>query len=266
MSGPLLEVTDLKIQFKRKGEPFRAVRGVSFALNAGERLGLVGESGSGKTLTAKAVMGLVGTRRHESVTGSIRWRGEEWCGRPEADWLRLRGTEMAMVFQDPMTALNPLMRVGDQIAEIPRFHEGLSWKAARARAAEALERTGIEDAARRARAYPHQFSGGMRQRVVLATALIGNPALLIADEPTTALDVTVQARLLQQMRDLCEARDTALLFISHDLHVVRTLCERIAVMREGEIVETGFTRDVFESPQHPYTRKLLDATPEIPAS
>lgn len=266
MTEPLLEVTDLEIQFERGDEPFRAVRGVSFTLQPGERLGLVGESGSGKTLTAKAVMGLAGTRRHETVTGSIRWRGEEGCGRPEADWLRLRGAEMAMVFQDPMTALNPLMRVGDQIAEIPRYHEGLSWKAARARAVEALERTGIDDAARRARAYPHEFSGGMRQRVVLAAALIGNPSLLIADEPTTALDVTVQARLLRQMRDLCEDRGTALLFISHDLHVVRTLCERVAVMRRGEIVETGATREVFTSPRHPYTRKLLDATPGIPAS
>ncbi|MCC5844844.1 MAG: ABC transporter ATP-binding protein [Verrucomicrobia bacterium] len=263
MSNELLKVEDLRIGFQSGGARTEAVRGVSFSLRPGERLGLVGESGSGKTLSAKAVMGLIGGRPGERVSGSVRWDGEEWCGKPETAWRKLRGKEMAMVFQDPMTSLNPLMRVGDQIAEVPRLHEGMGKKAARRRAVEALAATGIEPAAERAREYPHQFSGGMRQRAVLAMAMICRPRLLIADEPTTALDVTIQAKLLALMRDLCIREQTALLFISHDLHVVRDVCERVAVMRHGEIVETGATADIFDHPQHPYTRALLAATPRI---
>ncbi len=261
----LLQVEDLRISFAGERGRTEAVRGVSFSLRPGERLGLVGESGSGKTLSAKAVMGLIGGRTGEAVSGSVRWDGAEWLGQSETAWRRLRGKEMAMVFQDPMTSLNPLMRVGDQIAEVPRLHEGLSKKAARIRAVEALAATGIEDAETRAREYPHQFSGGMRQRAVLAMAMICKPRLLIADEPTTALDVTIQARLLARMKDLCVREQTAMLFISHDLHVVRSVCERVAVMRNGEIVETGTTAEIFDHPRHEYTQALLAATPKIGA-
>ncbi|RZQ65426.1 ABC transporter ATP-binding protein [Amycolatopsis suaedae] len=227
---------------------------VSFAVDRGERVGLIGESGSGKSLTASAVLGLL--PHGLAATGSVRLGERELLGLPERELSRLRGREVAMVFQEPMTALNPSMRVGAQVAEALRIH-GTGKRAATERAADLLGRMGLPDLAR---SYPHQLSGGQRQRVVLAIALANDPALLICDEPTTALDVTVQARILRLIERATSERDAALLFITHDLAVVAGLCERVLVMLDGRIVEAGPVRRVFTAPEHEYTRMLLAAS------
>jgi oligopeptide/dipeptide ABC transporter ATP-binding protein len=238
----------------------RLVSDVSFTLSAGERVGLIGESGSGKTLTASAVLGLL--PEGLSATGSVRLAGvdHDLIGASERQLAALRGAAITMVFQEPMTALNPTMRVGDQVAEVMLLHgTHPDRRGVRAAAVELLERVRLPDPARIARAYPHQLSGGQRQRVMIAIALANGPSVLLADEPTTALDVTVQAQVLQLILDGVAERRAGLLFITHDLAVVATVCERVMVMYGGRIVEAGPVREVFTRPRHPYTRGLLDA-------
>jgi microcin C transport system ATP-binding protein len=257
----LLVVHDLGVVFAVDGGEVRAVRGVSFALGRGETLALVGESGSGKSVTALSIMQLLPYPRARHPTGSIRFRDRELLGAPEVELQRVRGAQIAMVFQEPMTSLNPLHTVEKQVNETLRVHQGLSRAAARARTLELLQLVGLADAERRMGAYPHQLSGGQRQRVMIAMALANDPDLLIADEPTTALDVTIQAQILSLLRDLQARFGMALLLITHDLAVVGKMAERVCVMRAGEIVEAGLTRDVFARPQHEYTRHLLAAEP-----
>ncbi len=249
----LLEVDDLTVRFGERP----VVDGVSFALDASDRLAVIGESGSGKTLTALAIIGL--TPDDAVFTGRIRLDGVELLGRDDRALSRLRGEQIAMVFQNPLTALNPLMRIGRQIAEPLRRHHGLDRGPATAAALELCERVGLPDPDRAVRAYPHQLSGGQRQRVGLAIALACRPALLIADEPTTALDVTVQAEVLRVLRELIDVEGTALLFITHDLSIVPEVADRLAVMRDGRIVETGTVDQLVRAPAHAYTVELLAA-------
>jgi peptide/nickel transport system ATP-binding protein len=258
----LLEVSDLHIRF---GDT-EAVRGVSFALDAGEVLGLVGESGSGKSATSLAILGLLGASAQ--VSGQILWRAgghsTNLLRQSPAAFRGLRGQQIAMIFQEPMTALNPAMTVGSQVAECHRAHHP-SWtgRGAKRQAIAALEAVAIPDAGSRYNDYPHQFSGGQRQRIMIAMALINKPRLLIADEPTTALDVTVQAQVLELLKDLQRQHGLAMLFISHDLAVVGQMGGRVAVMKSGQIVETGPTAQLLTAPQHPYTRSLLAAVPTL---
>lgn len=249
----MLSVADLAVRFGRAHK--RAVSDVDLEIAAGERVGLIGESGSGKSVTALAIMGLLADQAH--VTGSISWHGRELVGLPDAEYSRLRGEQLSMVFQEPMTALDPTMRTGRQVAEVLRLHEGAPAGQARNRVLEMLAAVGIADAPRVADSFPHQLSGGQRQRVLIAMALINTPDLLICDEPTTALDVTVQARVLEELRTNLDRAGSALLFISHDLAVVSQICDRIAVMYEGRIVEHGPLSQVINDPQHPYTAGLI---------
>ena len=256
----LLRVEDLRVSV----EGIAAVDGVSFELRKGSRTGLIGESGSGKTLTALAVMGLLSEGL--SASGRVHYAGEDLLSLPESRMGKLRGDRLAMVFQEPMSALNPVMRVGRQISEVIRIHggkDGAPSTSAEERAVELLHRVGMPDAEDKMRAYPHQLSGGQRQRVMIAMAIALGPDLLIADEPTTALDVTVQAQILVLLRDLVEQEGMALLLITHDLPVVAGVCDDVLVMYGGRVVEAGETRRVFSSPRHPYTYGLLQATPEL---
>jgi len=260
MTAPVLAVESLATHFFTKAGVAQAVNGVSFALNAGEVLGIVGESGSGKSVTGFSILGLVDPPGR-IVGGSVKLEGRELVGLPQAALRKLRGRRMSMIFQDPLMTLNPVLRIGEQMRMAIAAHERVSAAAARARCAEALTRVGIPDAVRRLDAYPFQFSGGMRQRVAIAVALLHRPAVVIADEPTTALDVSIQAQILGEMRALVAESGTALVWISHDLAVVSSLADRIAVMYAGRIVETGETVDVIAAPRHPYTRGLLDSLP-----
>lgn len=262
-AAPLLEVTGLTLEYKTGGHWTRVVEDVSFSLAAGETMALVGESGSGKTVSATAILGLAGRRNGRLARGSIRFRGRELVGLSERDMRRIRGREIAMIFQNPMRSLNPAYTVGEQIAEIARVHLGLSRSAARSRAIEMLEIVGIADPASRVNDYPHMFSGGMAQRLSIAVAICGDPSLIIADEPTTALDVTVQARMLALLRDIQERTGVAIVFISHDLSVVAEIADSIVVMYAGEAVETGSCEDVFVRPQHPYTAGLISSIPVL---
>jgi len=257
----LLAVRDLSVSFAVDGGEVEAVRHVSFDIGRGESVALVGESGSGKSVTALSIMQLLPypTARHPS--GSIRLSGDELVGAPEAMMQRVRGDRIAMIFQEPMTSLNPLHTIEKQVNEVLRVHKRLSRSAARARTLELLRLVGLPEAERRLDAYPHQLSGGQRQRVMIAMALANEPDLLIADEPTTALDVTIQAQILALLGQLKAKFGMALLLITHDLAVVRKMVERVCVMSAGEIVEAGAAREVFESPRHPYTRRLLAAEP-----
>ena len=257
----VLDVADLKTQFFLREGVVRAVDGVSFSIARGEVLGLVGESGSGKTVTGLSILGLVDPPGR-IVAGSIRLGGEELVGRTEEELRHYRGRRIAMVFQDPMMTLNPVLRIDTQMVEAITAHERVSWRAARARAAEALAAVGIADAEARLAAYPHQFSGGMRQRVAIAIALLHRPALVIADEPTTALDVTIQSQILAVMQRLCAETGTALVWITHDLAVVAGLADRVAVMYAGRIVEQGPVDAVLAAPLHPYTRGLIGSLPK----
>ena len=258
---PLLAVRDLSVSFAVQGGETEAVRHISFDVERGESVALVGESGSGKSVTALSIMQLLPypTARHPS--GSIRLSDEELVGAPEAMMQRVRGDRIAMIFQEPMTSLNPLHTIEKQVNEVLRVHKRLSRSAVRARTLELLRLVGLPEAERRLDAYPHQLSGGQRQRVMIAMALANEPDLLIADEPTTALDVTIQAQILTLLGDLQAKFGMALLLITHDLGIVRKMTERVCVMSAGEIVETGATRAIFESPRHPYTRRLLAAEP-----
>ena len=258
--SPLLEVNDLRIAFGRSRR--EVVHGISFGLEPGERLGLIGESGSGKTVTALAVMGLLAENAY--VSGSIRLAGRELVGLRDSELAPLRGDLMSMVFQEPMTALDPTMPVGRQVAEVLLLHQHLGHGVARGRVIDILAEVGLEDPERVADAYPHALSGGQRQRVVVAMALINRPDLVICDEPTTALDVTVQATVLNLLDAALDAVGASCLFISHDLAVVSQLCERVLVMLDGEIVEQGTMAQVFTQPTHPYTQGLV-ATARIDA-
>ncbi len=257
----LLEVNDLNIHLRTRRGQVQAVRNLSFSLERGQTLGLVGESGCGKSITALALMGLL--PEQAGVTGSVRLNGQELLALPEPQLCRIRGNRIAMVFQEPMTALNPVHTIGDQVSEPLQIHGGLSPMAARTQATGLLERVGIADAARRFDAYPHQFSGGQRQRITIAMALACEPDLLIADEPTTALDVTLQKQILELIRDLVRERGMALLLISHDLGVVAQNVAAMMVMYGGSVVESGPTRSVFAHMAHPYTRGLLAARPRL---
>jgi microcin C transport system ATP-binding protein len=253
----LLQVSDLSISFAQEGQLLPAVRGVSFHLERGETLAIVGESGSGKSVTALSTVGLLGDNAR--VTGSVRYNGAEMVGAGEKTLQRLRGNDISFIFQEPMTSLNPLHTIAKQIGESLALHQGLSGPAARARTIDLLQKVGIRDAESRLTAYPHQLSGGQRQRVMIAMALANGPDLLIADEPTTALDVTIQAQILDLLGDLKRSENLSMLFITHDLNIVRRIADRVCVMQGGQIVEAGDTTAVFAAPQHPYTQKLLAA-------
>ena len=260
---PLLQVDDLQVSFKTDDSRVRAVRGVSFEVHPGETIGLVGESGSGKSVTNLALMGLIPKPPGTVDGGRALYDGKDLLALEERQMQSLRGRKIAMIFQDPMTALNPLMTVGQQLTEMTRLHLGLGRREANKRAAEMLELVGISGAHKRLRDYPHQFSGGMRQRVMIAMALSCEPDLLIADEPTTALDVTIQAQILDLLRELQERRGTSIIMITHDLGVVAEICHRVLVMYAGQVVEKADVGALFEAPKHPYTQGLLKSLPRI---
>jgi len=259
--APLLAIDRLSVSFGRSGQYADAVREASFSIAAGEKLALVGESGSGKSVTALSILQLHDPRQVSYPSGSILFQGQELMGLGESDLRRIRGRDIAMIFQEPMTSLNPLYTIGDQLMEPLLVHEGLSKAAAKRRMIELLARTGIPEPEKRFDAYPHMLSGGQRQRVMIAMALACSPKLLIADEPTTALDVTIQAQILELLEDLQQEFSMAVLLITHDLNLVRRFAQRICVMQEGRIVEQAPVAQLFAAPQHPYTRQLLQSQP-----
>ncbi len=258
---PLLEVDDLHMHFFTRDGVVKAVDGVSFTLEPGETLGVVGESGSGKSVTALSIMRLIPEPPGKVVSGDIRFRGESVLTMTEKEQRKLRGNRIAMIFQDPMTSLNPVHRIGKQIAEPLRLHKNMSRKESLDAATELLDQVGIPQAADRARNYPHEFSGGMRQRAMIAIALACGPDILIADEPTTALDVTIQAQILELMQEIQARTDSAIIMITHDLGVVADMADHVLVMYGGKAVEFGTADDVFYRPLHPYTWGLLDSLP-----
>mgnify|MGYP000571901603 CR=1 FL=1 len=260
---PLLEVRDLSVTFRSRGrKSVRAVDGVSLDIAPGATVGIVGESGSGKSVTSLASLGLL-NRRGVDISGSVRFDGDDLLNMPEDELRNVRGREIAMVFQDPMSSLNPVLTIGRQITEILERHKGMKGQEARDRAAELLLSVGIGDAVRRLRSFPHQLSGGMRQRVMIAMALACEPRLLIADEPTTALDVTISAQILELLRSLVVNSRTALVLITHDLGVVAGICDQVHVMYSGRIVESAPRRPLFADPRHPYTTGLLNSVPRL---
>jgi peptide/nickel transport system permease protein len=258
----LLEVEGLETGFRNASRVNAAVKGVSFALDKGECLGLIGESGSGKSVTALSLMGLVASPPGVITGGAAYLEGRDLFALREQELIALRGARVAYVFQDPLTTLHPLFPVGEQIAEAVTSHSQLGKRAAAQKAVELMETVGIRDAADRASAYPHELSGGQRQRIGIAMAIANDPDVIIADEPTTALDVTVQARILDLLQKLRRDRGLALLLITHDFGVVAQVCDRVAVMKDGEIVEQGRTEDVLGDPQHDYTKRLIACVPE----
>ncbi|MFB2593796.1 ABC transporter ATP-binding protein [Paracoccus sp. p4-l81] len=256
----VLEVENLTVSFRQDGRVIPAVRGVSFAVARGETVALVGESGSGKSVTALSTVGLLGEAAE--LAGSVRYAGQEMIGADAATLRRVRGNDISFIFQEPMTSLNPLHTIERQLGESLALHQGLRGGPARARIIDLLTRVGIRDAESRLGDYPHQLSGGQRQRVMIAMALANGPDLLIADEPTTALDVTIQAQILDLLAELKSSENLSMLFISHDLNIVRRIADRVCVMKDGEIVEQGPTAEIFANPRHPYTQKLLAAQPQ----
>ncbi len=262
-TNPILQVTGLTAQFTGGGLTSQVVKGISFDIAAGEAVGFVGESGCGKSVTARALMRLAPEGSSVEWGGTVLFRGQDLLRLQEAEMRDIRGRRIAMVFQDPMTSLNPVMTVGAQIGDVVRRHTGVSAKLARRRSVELLGLVGIRDPERRANDYPHQFSGGMRQRVLIAIAVSCEPDLLIADEPTTALDVTVQAQILRLLMRLRQELGMALMLITHDFGVIAGMVERVYVMFDGEIVETGNVDAIFANPRHVYTRALLDAVPRL---
>ena len=256
----LLELDDLHTTFRTREGEMHAVRGVSFQVQPGELVGIVGESGCGKSVTCKSIIQLLGSNGR-ITGGSIRFQNEDLAQKTPAQMRDIRGNEIAMIFQDPMTALNPVLTIGKQMAEILMRNKGLSKKAAKAAAIAMLQQVGIAEAERRYDQYPHEFSGGMRQRVMIAIALSCNPKLLIADEPTTALDVTIQAQILRLLKSLQQQTQTAILLITHDLGVVAQVCSRVVVMYGGLVMEEGSVEDIYYRPAHPYTRGLLASLP-----
>jgi peptide/nickel transport system ATP-binding protein len=262
VTDPLLSVDDLRVSFRTGDGTVRAVDGISYSVEAGKTLGIVGESGSGKTVSSLTTLGLTRVS-NATVSGQIMFDGQDMVTLPDEKLRGVRGNDMAMIFQDPLSALHPFYKVGWQLVEAMQAHRSLSRSAARARAAELLDLVGIPDPKRRLDQYPHEFSGGMRQRAMIAMALSNEPKLLIADEPTTALDVTVQAQILALLEDLQSRLGTAIIIITHDLGVVAEIADDICVMYAGRIVERGSTEDIFNSPQHPYTWGLLNSIPRL---
>ncbi len=257
---PILSVENLQTAFFTDKEVIRACDGVSFDIKPGETVGIVGESGSGKSVTARSIMGLIKSPGR-ILDGSIRFKDEELTEKTEKEYRQIRGGDIAMVFQDPLTSLNPVYSVGNQIKEALRLHQDMTGTAATKEAISLLEAVGIPDAGRRVKEYPHEFSGGMRQRAVIAMALACDPEVLICDEPTTALDVTIQAQILELLDELQEERDLAIMFITHDMGVIAEIADRVNVMYAGEIIESAPVVDLFENPRHPYTRGLLRSIP-----
>ena len=265
MNEPLLSVEDLEVRFWTSRGIIHAVNGVSFDIAPGETLGIVGESGCGKSVTSLAILGIL-PRAGRVTSGSARYQGRDLVGLSDDELRTIRGKEIAMIFQDPMTSLNPVLTIGRQVREALETHFDMDKDEAHKRAAELLDRVGIPSAKMRLKDYPHQFSGGMRQRAMIAMALACEPKVLIADEPTTALDVTIQAQILGLLRELVAERDTALILITHDLGVVAGMCERVNVMYAGMFMETGSARQVFAKPRHPYTLGLLQSVPRLDAA
>ncbi|MCF8888530.1 MULTISPECIES: ABC transporter ATP-binding protein [Priestia] len=259
----MLQIKNLHVQFSTYGGRVQAVRGVSFDLHKGETLAIVGESGCGKSVTSQSIMRLIPTPPGRITSGSILFKGQDLTKLSEKKMRDVRGADISMIFQDPMTALNPTLRVGEQIAENIMQHENISKEKAKEKAFEMLELVGIPNPKERLKQYPHEFSGGMRQRIVIAMALVCNPEVLIADEPTTALDVTIQAQILELFKDIQQKTDVSIVLITHDLGVVAQVADRVAVMYAGKIVEIGTRRDIFYTPQHPYTKGLLRSVPRL---
>jgi oligopeptide transport system ATP-binding protein len=259
----LLEVRNLTTRFRTERGAVMAVDDVSFDVDAGETLAIVGESGSGKSVTALSLMRLIPNPPGEIVAGSVMFEGQDLLKLSDAEMQAVRGDRIAMIFQEPMTSLNPSLTVGLQVGEPVQLHRGASWKAALDKAGELLSRVRIPDAKARVEAYPHQFSGGMRQRAMIAMALACQPKLIVADEPTTALDVTVQSQILSLLKELTRETGAALILITHDLGVVARYADRVSVMYAGRVVETGTARDIYKRPQHPYTRGLMACVPRL---
>ena len=258
----ILEVNNLNISFDTYAGKVRAIRGVDFDLNKGETLAIVGESGSGKSVTTRTIMRLLSSNANIDE-GQILFKGQDIVNKSEKEMQKIRGREIAMIFQDPMTSLDPTMTIGKQVAESLRKHKNVSKKESLKAALDLLNLVGIPDAVKRLKNYPHQFSGGQRQRIVIAIALICNPEILIADEPTTALDVTIQAQILELLKEIQEKIETSIIFITHDLGVVANVADRVAVMYAGKIVEVGTAEEIFYNPQHPYTWGLLGSMPTL---
>jgi oligopeptide transport system ATP-binding protein len=263
--GPVLEVDDLHVEFRTRSSVVNAVNGISYAVHQGETLAILGESGSGKSVSAQAIMGILDVPPAVITGGGIRFQGRDMLTMDEEDQRKIRGPGISMIFQDALSALNPVYSVGFQIGEMFRAHRGTSRKEAKQHAIELMDRVRIPAAARRVNDYPHQFSGGMRQRVMIAMALALDPRILIADEPTTALDVTVQAQVMDLLKDLQRDTGMGLILITHDLGVVNEVADRVAVMYAGKIVETGTVDDVFTRPAHPYTLGLMNSIPQVEA-
>ena len=261
MSDRILEVDNLSVEFATYGGTVKAVRGVSFHVNRGETLAIVGESGCGKSVTVQAIMGIIPMPPGKITGGSARLNGKDILGLPAKQANQFRGVEIGMIFQDPMTSLNPTMTIGDQISETLMVHRDLSYKDASALAVQLLDKTKIAEAAKRAKQYPFEFSGGMLQRAMIAQSLACNPAVLMADEPTTALDVTIQAQILELMAELQRTENMSIILITHDLAVVARMADRVAVMYAGQIIESGSVDDIFYRSSHPYTLGLKEAMP-----
>lgn len=261
MADRLLTVNNLQVSFHTRSGENKAVRGVSLHIDQGETIGIVGESGSGKSVTAKAIMAMI-PPPGEIISGEITFAGENLSGLSERKWRQIRGNRIAMVFQDPMTSLNPVKKIGQQMTEVIRRHRGLSKEAALKEAVEMLRQVGINEPERRVQQYPHEFSGGMRQRVMIAMALSCQPELLIADEPTTALDVTIQAQILDLLKELKDKTSASIALITHDLGVVAQVCSRVIVMYGGMVMEEGTVEDIFYNSKHPYTQGLLRSVPQ----
>lgn len=259
----ILKIKDLKVSFQTGKRLLPAVDGISFEVKKGEILGIVGESGSGKSVTSLAAMGLIPSPPGKTEQGEILFEGRNLAGLPEKEWRKIRGNQISMIFQEPMTSLNPLFTIGNQLSEAIRLHTSLSKAEAKVRCIQLLQLVGIPRAEGILKEYPHQLSGGMRQRVMIAMAMACNPKVLIADEPTTALDVTIQAQILALMSDLNEKTDTTVILITHDLGVVAEICERVIVMYSGQIVEEGDVRTILKNSKHPYTRGLLKSVPDL---
>jgi oligopeptide/dipeptide ABC transporter ATP-binding protein len=262
MENNVLEVRNLKTYFRTRSGIVKAVDDVSFEVKKGEILAIVGESGCGKSVTSQSIMRLVGQEKGELVEGEILYHDENLLTKSEAEMQALRGNQIAMIFQDPMTSLNPVYTVGDQIAEVPEIHSKVDKKSAWQIAIDMIRKVGIPSPESRAKQYPHQFSGGMRQRAVIGMSLAGDPDLLIADEPTTALDVTIQAQVLDLIKGLRDETGAAIILITHDLGVVAEICDRVAVMYAGKIIEQASVEELFEHPKHPYTKGLLGSLPK----
>lgn len=260
---PILRIKDLKVSFQTGKKLVPAVDGISFELKDGEILGIVGESGSGKSVTSLATMGLIPSPPGKIENGEIIFEGKDLKNLSEKEWRKIRGNQISMIFQEPMTSLNPLFTIGNQLMEAIRLHTDLSKREANVRSIELLNLVGIPRAEGILKEHPHQLSGGMRQRVMIAMAMACNPRVLIADEPTTALDVTIQAQILALMKDLNKKTNTTIILITHDLGVVAEICERVIVMYSGQIVEQGDVRTILKNPQHPYTKGLLKSVPDL---